>query len=94
MIVPVPPASAVAFVDAQHGWYATSKGLFGTSDGRTFHLQVRMPIIGISALDRTQAWALTARASSCARRTATTGEHWVRRTSFACSSSTAASASE
>jgi hypothetical protein len=60
VIVPQPPASAVAFVDAQHGWYGTARGLFGTTDGRTFRLETRAPIIGISAFDRTRAWALTA----------------------------------
>jgi len=59
MIVPPPPASAVAFVDAQHGWYGTAKGLFGTRDGRTFRMQVHAPIIGISSFDRARAWALT-----------------------------------
>jgi photosystem II stability/assembly factor-like uncharacterized protein len=59
MIVPLPASSAVAFVDAQHGWYGSAKGLFGTSDGRTFRVQVRAPIIGISAFDRARAWALT-----------------------------------
>jgi photosystem II stability/assembly factor-like uncharacterized protein len=59
VIVPPPPASAVAFVDAQHGWYGTARALFGTSDGRAFRVQMRAPIIGISALDRARAWALT-----------------------------------
>jgi photosystem II stability/assembly factor-like uncharacterized protein len=75
MIVPQPPASAVAFVDAQHGWYGTAKGLFGTSDGRTFRLQTRAPISGISAVGRTRAWAITG--DGFVLRT-TDGRHWSR----------------
>ena len=75
MIVPQPPASAVAFVDAQHGWYGTAKGLFGTSDGRTFRVDVRAPIIGISAFDRARAWALTG--DGFVLRTSD-GRHWSR----------------
>jgi len=59
VIVPQPPASAVAFVDAQHGWYGARGMLLGTTDGRTFRVQVRAPIIGISAFDRARAWAVT-----------------------------------
>ena len=59
VIVPLPPASAVAFVDGQHGWAGGAGGLLGTSDGRTFRVEVRAPIIGISAFDRARAWALT-----------------------------------
>jgi photosystem II stability/assembly factor-like uncharacterized protein len=59
VIVPLPPASAVAFVDARHGWAGDAGGLLGTSDGRTFRVEARAPIIGISAFDRSRAWALT-----------------------------------
>jgi len=59
VIVPLPPTSAVAFVDAQHGWVGGEGGLLGTRDGRTFRVQVHAPIIGISALDRKRAWAIT-----------------------------------
>ena len=59
VIVPQPPTSAVAFVDATHGWAGAEGGLLGTSDGRTFRVQVRAPIVGISALDRNHAWAIT-----------------------------------
>jgi photosystem II stability/assembly factor-like uncharacterized protein len=75
VIVPQPPASAVAFVDAQHGWYGTAKGLFGTSDGRTFRVEVRAPIIGISAFDRARAWAITG--DGFVLRTSD-GTHWSR----------------
>jgi photosystem II stability/assembly factor-like uncharacterized protein len=51
--------SAVAFVDAQHGWVGDSAGLFATTDGRRFRLTVRTPVIGIDALDRKHAWALS-----------------------------------
>jgi photosystem II stability/assembly factor-like uncharacterized protein len=73
VIVPLPPASAVAFVDAQHGWYGGANGLLGTTDGRTFHVQVRAPIIGISAFDRARAWALTS--TGLVLRTSD-GRHW------------------
>jgi photosystem II stability/assembly factor-like uncharacterized protein len=59
VIVPLPPASAVAFVDAQHGWVAGKGGLLGTSDGRRFRVESRSPIIGITAFDRARAWAIT-----------------------------------
>jgi photosystem II stability/assembly factor-like uncharacterized protein len=59
VIVPLPPTSAVAFVDAQHGWIGDDAGLFTTTDGRRFRLTVRTPVIGIDALDRTHAWALS-----------------------------------
>jgi photosystem II stability/assembly factor-like uncharacterized protein len=59
VIVPAPPANAVAFVDARHGWAGGAHGLLGTSDGRTFRVQSRSPIIGISAFDRARAWAIT-----------------------------------
>jgi photosystem II stability/assembly factor-like uncharacterized protein len=59
VIVPLPPTSAVAFVDAQHGWIGDSAGLFSTTDGRRFRLAARRPVIGIDALDRTHAWALS-----------------------------------
>jgi hypothetical protein len=59
VIVPLPPTSAVAFVDAQHGWIGDSAGLFSTTDGRRFRLAARTPVIGIDALDRTHAWALS-----------------------------------
>jgi photosystem II stability/assembly factor-like uncharacterized protein len=75
VIVPQPPESAAAFVDAQHGWYGTVKGLFGTSDGRTFRLETRAPIIGISAFDRARAWALTG--DGFVLRTSD-GRHWSR----------------
>jgi hypothetical protein len=75
VIVPQPPASAVAFVDAQHGWYGTAKGVLGTSDGRTFRIQTRAPIIGISAVGRTRAWAVTG--DGFVLRTSD-GRHWSR----------------
>ena len=59
VIVPAPPASAVAFVDARQGWAGGAHGLLGTSDGHTFRVQSRSPIVGISALDRARAWAIT-----------------------------------
>lgn len=59
VIVPQPPASAVGFVDAQHGWYGAGGRLLGTTDGRAFRVQLRAPIIGISAFDRARAWAIT-----------------------------------
>jgi photosystem II stability/assembly factor-like uncharacterized protein len=59
VIVPPPPAGAVAFVDAQHGWAGGAGGLLGMSDGRAFRVETRAPIIGISAFDRARAWALT-----------------------------------
>ena len=73
LIVPVPPASAVAFVDAQHGWVGGQGGLLGTTDGRRFRVQVRSPIIGISAFDRTRAWAITG--NGFVLRTSD-GHHW------------------
>ncbi len=73
VIVPQPPASAVAFVDAHHGWYGGVGGLFGTRDGRTFRVEVRAPIIGISAFDRARAWALTG--TGFVLRTSD-GRHW------------------
>jgi len=59
VIVPLPPTSAVAFVDAQHGWVGDQVGLFATTDGRHFRIVARMPIIDVGALDRTHAWALS-----------------------------------
>jgi photosystem II stability/assembly factor-like uncharacterized protein len=59
VIVPSPPTSAVAFVDAQHGWIGSAAGLFSSTDGRRFRLAARRPVIGIDALDRTHAWALS-----------------------------------
>jgi photosystem II stability/assembly factor-like uncharacterized protein len=75
VIVPLPPASAVAIVDARHGWVGTAGGLLGTSDGRTFSVQVRAPIIGISAFNRSRAWAITG--DGFVLRT-TDGRHWSR----------------
>jgi hypothetical protein len=59
VIVPPPPTTAVAFVDAQHGWAGGQGGLLGTTDGRSFTVELRAPIDGISALDRRRAWAIT-----------------------------------
>ena len=59
MIVPQPPPAAVAFVDARHGWAGGSGGLLGTTDGRRFRVEIRAPVVGISALDRRHAWAIT-----------------------------------
>jgi photosystem II stability/assembly factor-like uncharacterized protein len=59
VIVPLPPTSAVAFVDAHHGWIGDAAGLFSTTDGRRLRLAARTPVIGIDALDRTHAWALS-----------------------------------
>jgi len=75
VIVPLPPASAVAFVDARHGWAGGAGGLLGTSDGRTFRVELRAPIIGISAFDRARAWALTG--DGFVLRTSD-GRHWSR----------------
>jgi photosystem II stability/assembly factor-like uncharacterized protein len=75
VIVPLPPASAVAFVDARHGWAGNAGGLLGTTDGRTFRVEVRAPIIGISAFDRARAWALTG--DGFVLRTSD-GRHWSR----------------
>jgi photosystem II stability/assembly factor-like uncharacterized protein len=58
VIVAPPPANAAAFVDANHGWVGGGGGLLGTDDGRTFRLEVRAPIVGISALTRHRVWAL------------------------------------
>ena len=73
MIVPLPPASAVAFVDAQHGWFGGAGGLLGTTDGRTFRVEAHSPIIGISAFDRARAWAITG--TGFVLRTSD-GRHW------------------
>jgi photosystem II stability/assembly factor-like uncharacterized protein len=73
VIVPLPPAHAVAFVDAQHGWAGGAGGLLGTSDGRTFRVQARAPIIGISTFDRSRAWAITG--TGFVLRTSD-GRHW------------------
>ena len=59
MIVPPPSATAVAFVDQRHGWAGGQAGLVGTADGKAFRVEVRAPIIGISAVDRARAWAIT-----------------------------------
>ena len=59
MIVPPPSATAVAFVDQRHGWAGGQAGLVGTTDGKAFRVEVRAPIIGISAVDRARAWAIT-----------------------------------
>jgi photosystem II stability/assembly factor-like uncharacterized protein len=75
VIVPLPPTSAVAFVDARHGWAGGAGGLLGTTDGRTFRVEVRAPIIGISAFDRARAWALTG--DGFVLRTSD-GRHWSR----------------
>ena len=73
VIVPLPPPSAVAMVDAQHGWIGGKGGLLGTSDGRTFRVEAPSPIIGISAFDRKRAWAITG--TGFVLRT-TDGGHW------------------
>jgi photosystem II stability/assembly factor-like uncharacterized protein len=73
VIVPLPPASAVAFVDVRHGWVGGAGGLLGTNDGRTFRVQSRTPIIGISAVDRARAWATTG--TGFVLRTSD-GRHW------------------
>jgi hypothetical protein len=54
-----PPANAVAFVDARYGWVGGGAGLLGTTDGRTFRVETHAPIIGITAIARRRAWALT-----------------------------------
>ena len=59
MIVPQPPAAAVAFVDAQHGWVGDHSALLATTNGRRFRLAFRAPIVAVQALDRSHAWALT-----------------------------------
>lgn len=59
MIVQPPPAAAIAFVDGRHGWVGGQGGLLGTSDGKSFRVELRAPITGISALDRRRAWAIT-----------------------------------
>jgi len=59
VIVPLPTTSAVAFVDSQHGWVGGRVGLFSTTDGHRFRLVFRAPIVGIQALDKKHAWALT-----------------------------------
>src|SRR5262249_31994729 len=73
VIVPLPPANAVAFVDVRHGWVGGAGGLLGTNDGRTFRVQSRTPIIGISAVDRARAWATTG--TGFVLRTSD-GRHW------------------
>jgi photosystem II stability/assembly factor-like uncharacterized protein len=75
VIVHPPPTNAVAFVDRQHGWAGGRGGLLGTTDGRTFRVEIRAPIIGISAFDRARAWAITA--DGFLLRTAD-GRHWSR----------------
>jgi len=74
VILPPPPA-AVAFVDAQHGWAGGVGGLLGTTDGKSFSVEVRAPIIGISAFDRARAWAITG--DGFVLRTSD-GRHWSR----------------
>ena len=59
VIVPQPPSAAIAFVDGRHGWAGGSGGLLGTRDGRTFRVEAREAVVGISALDRRHAWAIT-----------------------------------
>jgi photosystem II stability/assembly factor-like uncharacterized protein len=59
VIVPPPPTTAIAFVDGRHGWVGGQGGLLGTSDGKSFRIELRAPIAGIAALDRRRAWAIT-----------------------------------
>jgi photosystem II stability/assembly factor-like uncharacterized protein len=59
VIVQPPPTTAIAFVDQRHGWAGGRGGLLGTSDGKTFRVESRASIVGISAFDRTRAWAIT-----------------------------------
>ena len=73
--VPTPVVNAIAFVDAQHGWAGGRGGLLGTTDGRRFRVQARGPVIGIDALDRRHAWAITG--GTFLLRT-TDGAHWRR----------------
>jgi photosystem II stability/assembly factor-like uncharacterized protein len=75
VIVPQPPSAAIAFVDLRHGWSGGSGGLLGTKDGRTFRVEARAPIVGISALDRRHAWAITG--DGFVLRTLD-GRHWAR----------------
>lgn len=74
VILPPPPA-AVAFVDAQHGWAGGVGGLLGTTDGKSFRVEVRGSIIEVSALDRSRAWAITG--DGFVLRTSD-GRHWSR----------------
>jgi photosystem II stability/assembly factor-like uncharacterized protein len=75
VILQPPPTNAIVFVDRQHGWAGGRGGLVGTTDGRTFRVEARAPIIGISAFDRVRAWALTA--DGFLLRTSD-GRHWSR----------------
>jgi photosystem II stability/assembly factor-like uncharacterized protein len=70
-----PPSTAVALVDRRHGWVGGSGGLVGTRDGTTFTVQLKAPVIGISALDRRRAWAITG--DGFVLRTSN-GRRWVR----------------
>jgi photosystem II stability/assembly factor-like uncharacterized protein len=73
--VPPPAGNAIVFVDAHHGWAGGRGGLVGTSDGRRFVLESHAPIVGITAVDRRRAWALT----KLGRVLRTTdGVHWRR----------------
>ncbi len=75
MIVQPPPTTAIAFVDGRHGWVGGQGGLLGTSDGKSFRVELRAPIAGIAALDRRRAWAVTG--DGFVLRT-TDGRHWSR----------------
>jgi photosystem II stability/assembly factor-like uncharacterized protein len=75
VIVPLPPRTAIAFVDARHGWAGGQGGLLGTTDGKSFRVELRAPIAGISALDRRRAWAITG--DGFVLRTSD-GRHWSR----------------
>jgi photosystem II stability/assembly factor-like uncharacterized protein len=70
-----PPGHSIAFVDAQHGWVAGRGGLLGSIDGRRFRVESHRHVIGISAVGRRRAWAITG--GAFVLRT-TDGEHWQR----------------
>jgi photosystem II stability/assembly factor-like uncharacterized protein len=72
---PPPAASALAFVDRRHGWAGGQGGLVGTTNGRSFRIEIRAPIIDISAFDRSHAWAITG--DGFVLRT-TNGRRWTR----------------
>jgi len=75
IVVPPPAGNAIVFVDARHGWVAGRGGMLGTKDGRRFVVESQAPIVGISALNATRAWAITK--GGFLLRT-TDGVHWRR----------------
>jgi photosystem II stability/assembly factor-like uncharacterized protein len=73
--VPPPAGNAIEFVDARHGWAGGRGGLVGTKDGRRFVVESHAHVVGLSAVDRRHAWAITN--GGGVLRT-TDGVHWRR----------------